>query len=220
MNGARCREKATEGNLCDEHQDADRFPMAARPTRILVKLNLPARLISDQVREICQKWTTLSLSVQSGGRAQVIGAAESVGRDAFIYRPGVPDSGSEVFCGDGAINTTPAELLQELYGAMDIGSVKLWGKKGQEGRFVLQVEFVSEARQNMPEGYGDLGADIDTLMQMTWGKTFIYCNIPKPDGMVLHTVNLTAPQDGASPRGALHFTGGDWAVTPVVSADA
>jgi len=216
---ARCQDPSLEGSdRCGEHQDSDK---AARPTVVMLKMHLPMRLLSLDLLGENSGWKHQSATQRDP--ASVASRAEEAGRDPRLYRQRRPDSGSEVGCGDGAINiAVPPTLLAELYppgpGNMPISEMMLAPKAGDnQGRFLLQIVFSQEAEKSeMPVKFARHLEEIMELMEtLTWGKVFIYCNIPTPDGKCLHTVNMTGPTTDLAPRGSLSFSGGDWGVTPI-----
>jgi hypothetical protein len=231
--GARCRLPATENGACARHPGE--HPFAARPTRILVKLSLPANLLSEGLKALAignNRNVRKSWSNQPTGRAKVVGSAERKGLDPFYYRANTPDEGTlAVFTATG-LEANPRSyqlplvtmpfLLEQIYQHLGMASVQGWYPKNKDA-FVLQVEFSSKASrgpENVPGYYAEYQEEISDLLGRTF-RTYIYENPESPDRYdeairyLLCTVNANFAEQ-KSPIGILHYTVKDarWEVRP------
>lgn len=219
---ARCQESAVANLRCEGHQDPA-SPRAARPTKVQIYLNMGVQHITPELRAMNTHFRNLSFTRQPEGRIDVIAQAESCGRNPFRFRKMAPDTGSLVFSVPpplgheedtswrGAQNVSAPLLLtelSELNSNLAMVWLELWEKQGvKPGQYVLKITFAHTGQH----------ADIPSksaIIGMTWAEAFVWCNIPRDDGVVLHTVQLKGPQD-INPRGILHFEEGDWGIEPV-----
>ena len=219
--GARCRKPATEKGACADHQ-GEEHPAAKRPTRILVKLNLPANLLSEGLKALAlenNRNFRESWSNQPQGRAKVVGQAEKKGLDPFYYRTNTPDEGTLAVFMANRLDASPRSyqppmvtmsfLLEEIYKHLGMASVQGWYPKNQD-MFVLQVEFSSKASpRDVPDYYAEHQEEISGLLGNNY-RVWIYENPDGPDRYdegtryLLCTVNANYRADGQS-DGVLHY---------------
>jgi len=219
IRGARCQEAAIDNQRCKEHQDADQFPQAANPTKVQVNLTLPESAMNDDLRHVVSGERHEGFVHQPEGKTLVLAQATAVGRDPHRYNSEMAASGSLVFStpskGDnwnGAINITAPNLLDELYSSMSLVAMALWPKIRTTQHSLKLTFSTTPESPKLPHNFVVAQSEISRLMTMTWQKVFVYANIPAEDGTVLHTVHFTGPHTEISPRGALVFANGKWAI--------
>lgn len=222
--GARCRLPALENGRCVEHPGAD-CPPAKRPTRILVKISVPANLLSEGLKALAQKNNRnfrASFSNQPQGKAQFTASAEARGLDPFYYRAGTPDEGTLALFVASGPDASPRSyqpptvampfLLEQIYQHLGMASVQGWYPQSKKDAFLLQVEFSSKAAPgNVPDYYAEHEEEISRLLEFAY-RTYIYENPDGPDKYgegryLLCTVNAGYRAEEVL-EGVLHYTAG------------
>jgi len=218
----RCRSSAQEGDqdgFCSLHaQQRDNGRSVAKaglPSKILLKAN-----INPRWAELFEK---LGIPVKTPDfakrEAKHVADAKRVGREAYAVRKDIADSGVPVFGNEGAQDVLVVEPLDTLFRSYNLTDMHIFQRrdKGVMNVLVLTVLVLTFEKCVAGERKLELPVDVAKFFAMSkWGFAHVWANPPKPDGTVLHTVNLAHRGEEAAKRQLL-FADGLWAVEKVAS---
>lgn len=206
----RCRGRQTADGLCATHlrmkEEGKEFRLVKQAGVVLVKFNLNDGW-TDRARDagIPMGDDAISWIIRDSWRE--LQAAE-LGREAFAYRDGRPDTGSLVF--DPQLTEVS---MVETWSDLRAGGYRIVGlhlKMKQRGSVLVTAWAKPEQVEEEPEISLSAGTFLLKCFASIWGGCFVWSNPFSEKSGVVETVNCVAVRPNGKPLVDLRFAGGLW----------
>lgn len=211
----RCRGRQTADGLCATHlrmkEEGKEIRTVENAGVVLVKFNLNENW-TERARDarIPMGDDAISWIVRDSWRE--LQAAE-IGREAFAYRDGRPDTGSLVF--DPQVSEVSLSGLTDEMVGVGYRLVGLHLKLKQRGSVIITAWAKPEQVEEEAKISNSVSRFIDLCFSKTWGGCFVWSNPFHEKSGVVETVNLVAIRPDGVPQLRLCFADGLWAAESV-----